>query len=66
MTLLDIESGKELAKNQASKTFAWRGMYGASMNIIDVEPAFAEPAGEITKQESGTKSGKREVARKHS
>ena len=50
VSLVDKITGKVLAKTEATKTFAWGGIYGGATSIEDVEPAFAEAVVEILKQ----------------
>ncbi len=57
ITLVDIATGKELAKGHASKTFAWGGVYGGSTTIKDIEPAFAEAVVDILDQHSASRLG---------
>jgi len=51
VSLVDIATGIVLTKTEASKTFAWGGIYGGATNIEDIEPAFAEAVVDILKQD---------------
>jgi len=45
--LKSATTGKTLAINEVTKTFAWGGIYGASTTIEDVEEGFAEAVVEL-------------------
>ena len=42
LSLRDIETQELLGEYKVSKTFAWGGMYGASVTMADVQEGFAE------------------------
>jgi Domain of unknown function (DUF4410) len=45
--LTDVTTGRTVATFEASKTFAWGGLYGGSTKIEDVEVGFARSVAEI-------------------
>lgn len=48
--LTDMATGRTVASFEASKTFAWGGLYGGSTRIEDVEVGFARSVAEIFKK----------------
>jgi hypothetical protein len=48
--LTDIATGRTVATFEASKTFAWGGLYGGTTRIEDVEMGFARSVADIFKR----------------
>jgi len=47
--LIDVTTGRTVASFEASKTFAWGGLYGGATRIQDVEVGFVRSVAEIFK-----------------